>query len=224
VGYRTASGEILDTITATAAHRSLPLASFAKAQAQQQEQQIKALPAQAAMVKTQAVSHKAQNGESIQGMGGGLPSAGGQPSQPGLAGPGTGQPNPDWNAGDPVMNTQFRSLIAALFATVGGISVASAGTSLPPPSGYTSSQLIFEDQFTSATLDTTKWNPWLGDDLYGRWGNQGKLPSPYSGTNCDSTCSDANQVMFYDPFPYGYGTNITGNHLVGGVGYLGVDC
>jgi rare lipoprotein A len=30
VGNETASGEILDTITATAAHRSLPLASFAK--------------------------------------------------------------------------------------------------------------------------------------------------------------------------------------------------
>jgi len=30
VGKRTASGEILDTVTATAAHRSLPLASHAK--------------------------------------------------------------------------------------------------------------------------------------------------------------------------------------------------
>jgi rare lipoprotein A len=30
VGRKTASGEILDTITATAAHRTLPLASFAK--------------------------------------------------------------------------------------------------------------------------------------------------------------------------------------------------
>jgi len=30
VGRPTASGEILDTVTATAAHRTLPLASFAK--------------------------------------------------------------------------------------------------------------------------------------------------------------------------------------------------
>jgi hypothetical protein len=30
VGYQTASGEILDTVTATAAHRSLPLASYAR--------------------------------------------------------------------------------------------------------------------------------------------------------------------------------------------------
>src|SRR6266446_2725311 len=30
VGGRTANGEVLDTVTATAAHRSLPLASYAK--------------------------------------------------------------------------------------------------------------------------------------------------------------------------------------------------
>jgi rare lipoprotein A len=30
VGSRTSSGEVLDTVTATAAHRSLPLASYAK--------------------------------------------------------------------------------------------------------------------------------------------------------------------------------------------------
>jgi hypothetical protein len=118
----------------------------------------------------------------------------------------------------------FRSLISTLFVTVGGISIASAGTSLSPPSGYASNQMIFEDQFTSSTLDTKKWNPWLGDDLYSRWGDQGQLPSPYSGTNCDSTCSNSFQIMFYDPFPYGYGTNITGNHLVGVNGYLGRDC
>jgi rare lipoprotein A (peptidoglycan hydrolase) len=30
VGKKTASGEILDTVTATATHRSLPLASYAR--------------------------------------------------------------------------------------------------------------------------------------------------------------------------------------------------
>ena len=94
------------------------------------------------------------------------------------------------------------------------------GTSPRPPAGYTATQMIFEDQFTSAALDTKKWNPWLGDDQWGRWGDQGKLPQPYSGTNCDSTCSGSFQVMFYDPFPYGYGTNVSGKHLVGGSGHL----
>src|SRR5690242_1244598 len=78
---------------------------------------------------------------------------------------------------------------------------ASAGTQ-SPPAGYSSAQLIFEDQFTTPTLDTRKWNPWLGDDQWGRWGNNGKLASPYSGSNCDATCSNSLQVMYYDPYPY----------------------
>lgn len=91
---------------------------------------------------------------------------------------------------------------------------------MSPPAGFTTAQMIFEDRFTSASLDTSKWNPWLGDDRYARWNDQGKLPSPYSGVNCDSTCSTTFQNMYYDPYPYGYGTNTTGNHLVGGNGNL----
>jgi chitodextrinase len=90
-------------------------------------------------------------------------------------------------------------------------------TSLSPPSGYSTSQLIFEDTFTSGTLNTQNWNPWLGDDLYGRWSDQGKLSSPYSGMNMNSSTM---QNMYYDPYPYGGGTNTTGNHLVGGNGNL----
>ena len=35
---------------------------------------------------------------------------------------------------------------------------------LAPPAGYSASQLIFEDGFDTATLDASKWNPWLGED------------------------------------------------------------
>ncbi|HEX5452740.1 MAG TPA: hypothetical protein VFX06_03010 [Stellaceae bacterium] len=90
-------------------------------------------------------------------------------------------------------------------------------TSLSPPSGFSTSQLVFEDTFTSGTLNTQYWNPWLGDDLYGRWGDQGKLPSPYSGPNMNSSTM---QNMYNDPYPYGGGTNTTGDHLVGGNGTL----
>ena len=99
-------------------------------------------------------------------------------------------------------------------------STASAGTSLPPPAGFTASQKIFEDQFTTPALDTTKWNPWLGDDVYGRWSDQGHLASPYSGNNCNSTCSNSYQIMYDDPFSYGDETGIDSAHLVGGSGYL----
>lgn len=60
----------------------------------------------------------------------------------------------------------------------------------------------------------------MGDDQYGRWSDQGHLSNPYSGMNCDSTCSNSMNIQYYDPYPYGYGTNITGNSLIGGNGNL----
>lgn len=97
-----------------------------------------------------------------------------------------------------------------------GFTTAASATSLPPPSGYSTSLLIFEDNFISPTLDTTKWNPWLGDDRYGRWGDQGALPAPYSAMNCNSTCSNSYQIQYYDPYPYGYGMMTTTSHMLGG--------
>jgi len=86
---------------------------------------------------------------------------------------------------------------------------------LSPPVGYSTSQLIFEDEFDAATLDTSKWNPWMGEDVYGRWGNRGTLPSPYSGENAGGY-----PVQYNDPYPYGYSVNTTGDHLTGGDGTL----
>ncbi|HEX5454688.1 MAG TPA: glycoside hydrolase family 16 protein [Stellaceae bacterium] len=88
---------------------------------------------------------------------------------------------------------------------------------LAPPAGYSASQLIFEDGFDSATLDTSKWNPWLGEDQYGRWSDQSLLPSPYSGMNMNGSTF---QTMYYDPYPYGGGSDTTGDHLTGGGGTL----
>ena len=109
-----------------------------------------------------------------------------------------------------------------LIGTVGAVLLpfAVSATQLPPPAGYTTTQLLYEDQFNTPSLDTSKWNPWIGDDTYGRWGDYGALPYPYSGVNCNSACSNSYQIMYYDPYPYGYGTNISGNHLVGGNGHL----
>jgi hypothetical protein len=105
------------------------------------------------------------------------------------------------------------------------VTAAATGGGMPPPAGYTSAQLIFEDEFTAASLDTTKWNPWMGTDNFGRWGNRGTLPSPYSAENCQASprvCGTGiyYNVIYYDPYPYGYSTNTTGDHLVGGNGNL----
>ncbi len=103
------------------------------------------------------------------------------------------------------------------------ITMASASTSSPlsPPSGYTSSQMIFEDKFNSSTLDTNVWNPWMSAGG-GRWNDQGALPSPYSAmNNCSgNSCSGANSLDYTDGYPSAYGTNTTGNHLVTGSGGL----
>ncbi len=37
-----------------------------------------------------------------------------------------------------------------------------SGSGLSAPSGYTSQQMIFDDQFSGTTLDTTKWTTYLG--------------------------------------------------------------
>jgi len=54
------------------------------------------------------------------------------------------------------------------------------------PAGYTAQQLIFEDQFSGTSLDTTKWNTYLGAQGI-VWNNFGTLPSPYSGPNTPLT-------------------------------------
>ena len=50
------------------------------------------------------------------------------------------------------------------------------------PAGYTAQQMIFDDQFSGTSLDTTKWNTYLGAQGI-VWNNRGHLPLPYSGPN-----------------------------------------
>jgi hypothetical protein len=50
---------------------------------------------------------------------------------------------------------------------------------MSPPPGYTSNQLVFEDQFAGTTLDSTKWVTYLGSNG-GVWNNNGQIPLPYS--------------------------------------------
>ena len=105
---------------------------------------------------------------------------------------------------------------AALLAASAIVSTAVAAEFLPPPAGYTRSQLIFNDAFASSSLDQIHWNPWLGDPRYGRWNDFGKLPNPYSGGNCPKRCSTSYQIMYDDPYPYGFNVDVSGSHLLGG--------
>lgn len=81
-------------------------------------------------------------------------------------------------------------------------------TAPQPPAGYSTAQLLFQDEFTSPALDTAKWRPWLGDAQYGRWGNRGDLPAPYSGPNQPDF-----GIHYNDPYYYGYATKIARIHM-----------
>ena len=75
---------------------------------------------------------------------------------------------------------------------------SASGGGMSAPAGYTAQQMIFDDQFSGTSLDTTKWNTFLGAQGI-VWNNIGSLPLPYSGPNVpgDGTrqrCSGPSQV------------------------------
>jgi Glycosyl hydrolases family 16 len=57
---------------------------------------------------------------------------------------------------------------------------AGPGMSVPP--GYANQQLIFDDQFSGTTLDTTKWTTYLGAQGI-VWNDKGNIPLPDSAPN-----------------------------------------
>ena len=75
--------------------------------------------------------------------------------------------------------------------------VASDG-GLSPPSGYTNGQLIFDDQFSGSSLDTTKWNTYLGAAGI-PWNDFGALPSPFSGPNDPAHGGPGYNTEMYSP-------------------------
>jgi beta-glucanase (GH16 family) len=56
------------------------------------------------------------------------------------------------------------------------------GGGMRAPAGYSSQQMIFDDQFSGTSLDTTKWNSYLGAQGV-VWDDHGRLATPYSGPN-----------------------------------------
>lgn len=93
---------------------------------------------------------------------------------------------------------------------------APSSSVMAPPAGYTASQLIFEDQFTGATLNANNWNPWMGQNG-NRWGDLGRLPSPYSaGSN-----NAATTISYDNCYPAGTAVdNGAGIHLLTGASGL----
>ncbi len=78
-------------------------------------------------------------------------------------------------------------------ATLPTTTTTTTTTTLSPPAGYTSKQLIFDDQFSGTSLDTTKWNTFMGSQGI-VWNDDGNLPPPYSGPNVPTNLTE--QAMF----------------------------
>ena len=55
--------------------------------------------------------------------------------------------------------------------------------------------MIFDDQFSGTSLDTTKWNTFMGAQGI-VWNNNGSLPLPYSGPNVPG---DGNEAAMFGP-------------------------
>ncbi len=69
---------------------------------------------------------------------------------------------------------------------------------MSPPVGYTTQQMIFDDRFSGTSLDTTKWNTYLGAEGI-VWNNFGGLPLPYSADNSVANGGSGNNREMYGP-------------------------
>lgn len=73
------------------------------------------------------------------------------------------------------------------------LSATPNAASMSAPTGFTTSELTFEENFLSGTLDSTKWTVGVGTPVL--WQNNGNLPNPYSGGNMPGDAS----VAVYHP-------------------------
>jgi len=91
--------------------------------------------------------------------------------------------------------------------------VSSAGyQTMSAPTGYSSSALVFEDTFGASTLNSSNWNPWMGNRAFGRWGDGGNLANPYSAVGNGG----GNNLDYGDPYSAGYGVQTSGTHMLTG--------
>ena len=98
-------------------------------------------------------------------------------------------------AGTYVLKATSGGLSTAVATSSVTITAGSASGGMSPPAGYTSQQLIFDDQFQGTSLNTNDWNTVIGGQGGSVW-NSGALPSGDSaaGTSTHGTYFAPSQV------------------------------
>ena len=88
---------------------------------------------------------------------------------------------------------------------------------MQPPAGYTFANMIVDDNFTGASLNTANWYPGMSSSSIGPWFVD-SLASPYTG-ECTPGPS-CTQLQYFDPYSYSGSTNLSGARMSGGNGVL----
>jgi hypothetical protein len=95
------------------------------------------------------------------------------------------------SAGAVHLNQPIVGMATAMSTTFGiATSASTSQTEMSPPAGFTSNQMIFDDDFAGTCLDTTKWVTYLGSSG-AVWNNNGRLPLPYSGPTVPGAGNEA---------------------------------
>jgi hypothetical protein len=82
--------------------------------------------------------------------------------------------------------------------------------SMSAPAGYSSSQLLLDDNFAGANLDATHWNTYLGAQG-AVWNNYSTMKLPYSAPNA-SASSDTSAMLGPDQVSVHNGLTLTAQH------------
>ncbi len=88
--------------------------------------------------------------------------------------------------------------IVGMAPTPDGAARRQATGAMSAPPGYSSSRLIFDDQFSGTTLDSSKWVTYLGSSG-AVWNDNGFLPWPYSGPTLPDQGGSGNNAAMFGP-------------------------
>jgi beta-glucanase (GH16 family) len=107
--------------------------------------------------------------------------------------------HPAWGRSKRIKQLVLACLIVALVIVLVKTMIIGDATGMPPPAGYSASQLAFDDQFPGTTLNSAHWNTFMTGQGDQAWNSDG-LPAGDSaaGTHSHQTYFSPSQVTVDD--------------------------